>query len=139
MKTVLFIFITGISFLLFPDTEKKITAKIANIEYYSKGICNDTSLVYVRVLYDVKGEKPEKLRMKHDFFNGMTSTMPVTEIDKNGNFVYGFCLGHTDTKEFSTVFISVDGKLSNKLFVKIDVSDADIISGTAPYTLKCKN
>jgi len=136
LKTVLFIFITGISFFSFPDTEKKISAKLANIEYYSKGICKDTSLVYVRILYNVKGEKPERLRMKHNFYNGMTSTMPVTEIDKKGNFVYGFCLGHTDTKEFSTVFISADGKMSNKILIKIDVLHADIISGTAPFTIK---
>lgn len=138
MKTVLFIFLTGITFFSYPDTEKKITAELTNIEYYSKGICKDSSLVYVRVLYKVKGEKAERLKMKHDFHNGITSTMPVTEIDKSGNFVYGFCLGHLESKEFTTTFISANGKSSNKLDIKIDVSHANIISGTAPLTIKCK-
>ncbi len=139
MKTVFFILITGISFFHFPNTEKKITAELANIEYYSKGICKDTALVYVRVLYRVKGETSEQLKMKHDFLNGITSTMPATEIDKKGNYVYGFCLGHSETKEFTTTFISSNGKTSNKLRVKIDVLHANIISGTAPFTLKCND
>ena len=139
MKTLLFIFITGISFFSFPDTEKRITAELTNVVYYSKGICKDSSLVYVRVLYKVRGEKPERLKMKHDFQNGITSTMPVTEIDKKGNFVFGFCLGHSETKEFSTTFISTNGKSSNPVNVKIDVVHANIISGTAPHTIKYKN
>jgi len=139
LKTVLFILISGISFFHLSNTKKNITAEIVNIEYYSKGICKDTALVYVRVLYRVKEESSEQLKMKHDFLNGITSTMPAMEIDKKGNYVYGFCLGYSDTKEFTTTFISSNGKTSNKLFVKIDVLHANIISGTAPFTLKCKN
>ncbi len=134
----MFIFIIGVSFFSSPETEKKLTAELANIEYYSKGICKDSSMVYVRVLYKVKGEKSERLKMKHDFYNGITSTMPVTEIDKKGNCVFGFCLGHSETKEFTTVFISPNGNISNKLIVKIDAAHANIISGTAPLTFKCK-
>ncbi len=121
-----------------PDTDKKITAELAKIEYYSKGTCKNPSMVYVRVLYKVSGEKNGSLKMRHKFSNGITSTVPVTEVDKKGNPVYGFCAGRSDVKEFTTVFISSDGKLSNLLHVKVDVPNAYIISGTAPLTLKCK-
>ncbi len=138
MKTVIFIFLAGLYFSSVPVSETKIVAELAGIEYYSKGICKDTSFVYVRVLYKVRGEKPDCLKMKHNFYNGITSTMPVTETDKKGNFVYGFCLKNTEIKEFTTVFISSEGAVSNKLFVKVDVPNADIISGTAPVTFKTK-
>ncbi len=139
LKTVFYIFLSSLVFFSFKTQEKKITAQLANIEYYSKGICKDTSLIYVRVLYKVQGEKPDLLKMKHDFHNGITSTMPVTETDKKGNLVYGFCLGRNEMKEFTTIFISSDGKYSNKLSVKVNVSNAEIISGTAPETFSCKN
>ncbi|MCF6184637.1 MAG: hypothetical protein L3J56_08455 [Bacteroidales bacterium] len=139
MKTVFYILISSILFFSFKPKENKITAQLANIEYYSKGICKDTSLIYVRVLYKVRGEKIGHLKMKHDFQNGITSTMPVTEKDKKGNCVYGFCIGRGEIKEFTTIFIASDGKTSNKLYVKINVPNADIISGTAPETYRYKN
>jgi len=138
LKTFLYILLIGILFSSFKKDEKKITAELANIEYYSKGICKDTTLIYVRVLYKVKGEKLELLKMKHNFPNGISSTMPVTEINKKGNPVYAFCIGHSEIKEFSTVFISSEGKTSNRIFIKINVPDAEIIPGTAPETLKFK-
>jgi hypothetical protein len=139
MKVGLFIFLSSFIFFGTKPAEKKITAQLANIEYYSKGICKDTTLIYVRVLYKVKGEKAENLKMKHNFQNGITSTIPVKETDKKGNFVYGFCLGKTEIKEFTTVFYSTDGSISNQLFVKVDVPNSEIISGTAPETFNSKN
>ncbi len=139
MKTILFLLLSGLSFFS-PNTEEKgITAQLANIEYYSKGICKDSTLIYIRVLYKVKGEKPKYLKMKHDFHNGITSTMPVTEVDKKGNLVFGFCLGRNEIREFTTVFISSDGTISNRLYIKVDVPGAEIISGTAPETINYKN
>jgi len=139
LRTVFYILISSIFFFSFKPKENKITAQLANIEYYSKGICKDTSLIYVRVLYKVRGEKTGHLKMKHDFQNGIISTMPVTERDKKGNCVYGFCIGRDEVKEFTTIFIASDGTTSNKLYVKIDVPNAEIISGTAPETYNCKN
>ena len=122
------------AFILQKPEESKLKVQLANIEYYSKGICKDTSFVYVRVLYKVTGESAENLRMKHNFSNGISSSMPVTEIDKKGFLIFSFCLKHNEKREFTTTFISSDGKESNSISVKVDVANAEIIHGTAPKT-----
>ena len=62
--------------------------------------------------------------------------MPITEIDKKGNIVYGFCSDKRGVKDFTTVFISRDGSQSNEILVRINVPEAKIIAGTAPRTIK---
>ncbi len=139
MKIIFSLILFYYSFVFQNPKEYKLKAQLANIEYYSKGICKDSSFVYVRVCYKVSGDNPENLRMKHQFNNGISSSMPVTEIDKKGNLIYGFCLAKDETREFITTFISSDGKISNKIFVKVDVAKADIIKGTAPITKHFEN
>jgi hypothetical protein len=70
--------------------DRKIDADLVNIEYYSKGICKNEYPVYVRVIYSVNEKNLSLLKMKHDFSNGITATIPITETDKKGNVVYGF-------------------------------------------------
>ncbi len=139
MKTILFILLSSLYLLNSKPSKKEISAQVTKIEYYSKGICKDSSLIYVRVLYKVSGEKVENLKMKHDFRNGIISTLPVKEVDKNGNIVYGFCLAKTEVREFSTVFITLNGSLSNRLSIRIDAANSEITQGTAPETITVGN
>ena len=118
------------------DKDKKIDAELICIEYYSKGICKNEYPVYIRVIYSVDEKDINSLKMKHEFSNGIIATMPITEIDKKGNIVYGFCSGKQEIKDFTTVFISRDGLHSNEIFVRINVPEAKIIAGTAPHTIK---
>lgn len=138
MKNLFFLF------LLFPlillsfstDKDKKIDAELICIEYYSKGICNNDYPVYIRVIYSVNNKDISSLKMKHEFSNGIIATIPITEIDKKGNIVYGFCSDKQEIKDFTTVFISRDGSQSNEILVRINVPEAKIIAGTAPHTIK---
>lgn len=116
--------------------DRKIDADLVNIEYYSKGICKNEYPVYVRVIYSVNEKNLSLLKMKHDFSNGITATIPITETDKKGNVVYGFCAGKEEIKSFTTIFISADGSLSKEITVNINVPEAKIVAGTAPRTYK---
>ena len=138
MKNFFFPFLLSF-FLFFSFTEskdKKIEAELLNIEYYSKGICKNEYPVYVRVIYTVNENDLSGIKMRHEFSNGITATMPVTETDKKGNVVYGFCSTIDEVKTFKTVFISQDGLISNEIMVNINVPEAKIIAGTAPHTYK---
>ena len=74
--------------------------------------------------------------MKHTYSNGVTITTPIYEKDKKGNIVYSFCVSQNKTKEFSTIFVATNGEKSNKVEVKTDILNAEIIKGTAPKTVK---
>jgi len=119
------------------ENNKKFEAKLADIQYYSVNKCNSDEHIYVMVLYEVKYKNISSLKMKHEFEGNISTCSPVTEIDKKGNVVYGFCCSKNDNKTFTTKFISPKGKVSNDVFVKIDFSVAEIISGTPPLTKKC--
>lgn len=118
------------------DKDRKIDAKLVGIEYYSKGKCNEKNSVYVRVKYAIKNFKIESLKMKHIFSNGVTSIMPITEIDKKGNVVYGFCSAKNEKKSFRTIFFSKKGAKSKVIPIEINITDAEVIDGTAPKTIK---
>jgi len=127
------------TFLLLSFTEgkdRKIEAELVNIEYYSKGICKKDYPVYIRVIFSINQSDLSEIKMRHEFTNGITATMPITETDKRGNVVYGFCSETDEIKDFKTVFISQNGSVSNELTVHINVPDAKIIAGTAPRTYK---
>ena len=138
MKNLFFLFLLfpGIFLSFTKDKDKKIEAELVSIEYYSKGICKKDYPVYIRVIYSVNETDFNSLKMKHEFSNGITATMPITEIDKKGNIVYGFCSDKNEIKDFTTVFISRNGSQSNEIIIRINVPEAKIIAGTAPQTIK---
>lgn len=138
MKNLFFLLLlsAGLFLSFVSDKDKKIDVELVSIEYYSKGICNNDNPVYIRVIYSVNETNFSLLKMKHEFSNGITATMPITEIDKKGNIVYGFCSGKDEVKVFKTIFISQDGSQSNEIFIHINVPEAKIIAGTAPQTIK---
>ena len=136
-KLIFLVLLYPLLFLSFTtDKDRKIDAKLVCIEYYSKGICNNEYPVYVRVKYSVENINIESLKMRHSFPNGITATMPITEIDKKGNIVYGFCSSIDEVKNFTTIFFSSNGAKSKIIPVEINVPDAKIIAGTAPQTIK---
>jgi hypothetical protein len=133
---VLFLFMNSL-FLESPGhQEGKIKAELVGIEYYSMNICKDIYPVYVRVLYSLNTEDPGSFKMKHSFSDDITAIIPVTETDKKGNIVYGFCTTFEDIRTFTTTFILGDGDQSNPVTVIVNVKEAKIISGTAPLTIK---
>lgn len=138
MKNFFFPFLIFVLMLFsFTDgKDRKIEAELVNIEYYSKGICKNEYPVYVRVIYSVNEKDLSGIKMRHDFSNGITATIPITETDKRGNVVYGFCSAYDEVKSFKTVFITHKGSISNELSVHINVPNAEIIAGTAPQTNK---
>ena len=140
MKKIFVIFSVFITFILVssfsPDDSKIFNAKLIDINYYTKCNCSTKSPVLVRVTYSVDNIKVKDLLMKHKFSNGIVITSPVNEKDKKGNIVYNYCSPKEITKEFSTVFVSESGRRSNTVNVKIDLSTAEIIEGTAPHTVK---
>jgi hypothetical protein len=138
MKSLLLLFLFFNTLYINPPAvqEGKIKAELVGIEYYSMNICKDTYPVYVRVLYSLNTDEPNSFKMKHSFPGDITAIVPITETDKKGNIVYGFCTTFEDVKHFSTVFISPEGNQSNAVDVTINVKEAKIISGTAPLTIK---
>jgi hypothetical protein len=124
----------------FPDKSvevaEKIKVELMGVEYYSMNICKDSYPIYVRVLYSVNIDDLSEFKMKHIFSEQISSTIPVTETDKKGNVVYGFCTTPDDIKDFTTIFISPEGNQSNPVKVTVNVKEAKIIAGTAPLTVK---
>ena len=138
MKKLIFLalLLPLLSFNKTTDKDRKIDVKLIGIEYYSKGTCNADYPVYVRIKYAVRNFKLDNLKMKHVFSNGVTSTMRITETDKKGNVVYGFCTSKDEKKSFKTIFFSKEGAKSKEIHIDINVPDAKIIAGTAPQTIK---
>lgn len=135
-KYLLLVFFS-ISFLSFSKFEiKNINAELVDIQYYSVNDCQEEHPIYVRVIYKVNFNDLSSLKIKNEYNNNVCTTLPVTEIDKKGNIVYSFCSCKNENKSFSTTFISSNGERSNKIKVEINYSNANIISGTAPNTIK---
>jgi hypothetical protein len=138
MKSIILLFLF-INTLLSNNTDKqvgKIKAELVGVEYYSMNICKNEYPIYVRVIYSLNSENIDDFKMKHSFSDDITSIIPITESDKKGNIVYGFCATIDDMKKFSTVFINSQGEQSNPVLVTINVKEAKIIAGTAPSTIK---
>ncbi|MCF6365651.1 MAG: hypothetical protein L3J35_05550 [Bacteroidales bacterium] len=136
-NTFYIILLSSFMFISFKkDDNKNFEAKLADIQYYSVNKCNSDEHIYVMVLYEVNYKNLASLKMKHEFDGKISTCSPVIETDKKGNVVYGFCCSKNDNKTFTTKFISPKGRVSNNVFVKIDFSVAEIISGTPPLTKK---
>ncbi len=137
MRNIFFVILTIFLFSSFTKIQKdNIKAKLLNIEYYSKCDCSGKSPILVRVIYLIENKSLKDLKMKHTYSNGVTITTPIYEKDKKGNIVYSFCVSQNKTKEFSTIFVATNGEKSNKVEVKTDILNAEIIKGTAPKTVK---
>ena len=133
------ILILGILFTTlsaFSGKQYTINAELVEIQYYSKCNCTKSNPILVRVKYKVRDVQLKNLKQINSFDGGISTTTPVTDIDKDGGVIYQFCISETGIKNFSTVFIDETGRQSNPVFVKVNPAHSKIIAGTAPVTLK---
>jgi hypothetical protein len=117
------------------DKFQKFDAELVDIQFYSVNTCNQENSIYIRVVYEVDYKNLSSLKMKQNYDNDISSTIPVNYFDKKGHVIYDFCSLPGINKSFTTIFIDTKGRESNPVTVNIDFSKAEIISGTAPQVI----
>jgi len=132
----LLLFLAGFSGKDSATVETEIHADLQSISYYRKCDCPEAKPILARVKYKVETDKLENLKMKHLYDGGITSSLPVTEFDRDGGILFVFCISENESKRFTTVFVDENGNKSNPVPVYINPIPEKIINGTAPITLK---
>ncbi len=135
-KYLLFLLFSILFFSFTKSDNKIIIASLIDLQFYSVSECQNESSIYVRVIYKVEYNNLSSLKIRNKFSNNICTTIPVKEKDKKGNIVYSFCSNKGENIWFTSTFISPNGLRSKEIKVNINFSDVNIISGTAPKTIK---